>query len=34
MCRNWMGVHWRMDAQEGLLLGETVAVRILQQVRE
>ena len=27
-----LGVHWRFDSQEGLLLGEMVAVRILQQV--
>lgn len=25
------GVHYRFDSQEGLLLGETVAVRLLQQ---
>ena len=29
-----MGIHWRMDGQEGLLLGEMAGVRILQQVRE
>ena len=27
------GVHWRIDGQEGLTLGEMVAVRILQQVK-
>ena len=26
------GVHWRFDSEEGLILGETIAVRILQQV--
>ena len=29
-----VGIHWRFDGQEGLLLGEMAAVRILQQVRE
>ena len=28
-----VGIHWRFDGQEGLLLGEMVGVRILQQVR-
>ena len=31
--RQMCGVHWRIDGQEGLTLGETVAVRILQQVK-
>ena len=26
------GVHYRMDSEEGLRLGEIVAVRLLQQV--
>lgn len=26
------GVHYRFDSQEGLLIGEIVAVRLLQQV--
>ena len=30
-CRQMCGVHYRFDSQEGLLLGETVAVRLLQQ---
>ncbi|CAN0012995.1 unnamed protein product [Ectocarpus sp. 4 AP-2014] len=29
--RQMMGVHYRFDSIEGLLLGETVAVRMLQQ---
>nr|CAF04025.1 vanadium-dependent iodoperoxidase 1 [Laminaria digitata] len=29
--RNMLGVHWRIDSELGLLLGETAAVRILQQ---
>ncbi|CAM9093034.1 unnamed protein product [Laminaria digitata] len=29
--RNMCGVHWRIDSQQGLLLGEMAAVRILQQ---
>ena len=29
-----VGIHWRFDGQEGLLLGEMVGVRILQQVRD
>lgn len=28
-----MGVHYRFDSTEGLILGETVAVRMLHQVR-
>ena len=27
------GVHYRFDSEEGLILGEIVAVRLLQQVR-
>ena len=34
MCRQMVGIHWRFDGQEGLLLGEMVGVRILQQVRD
>ena len=30
--RGMDGVHWRFDSEEGLILGETIAVRILQQV--
>lgn len=30
--RQMMGVHYRFDSMEGLILGETIAVRILQQV--
>lgn len=33
-CRQMCGVHYRMDSEEGLLLGEIVGVRMLQQVRE
>ncbi|CAM9093102.1 unnamed protein product [Laminaria digitata] len=29
--RNMCGVHWRIDSQQGLLLGEMAGVRILQQ---
>ena len=32
-CRQMCGVHYRMDSEEGLLLGEIVGVRMLQQVR-
>lgn len=28
--RNWAGIHWREDAHEGILLGEKVAIRYLQ----
>ena len=34
ICRQMIGIHWRMDGQEGLLLGEIAGVRILQQVRD
>lgn len=27
-----MGVHYRFDSTEGMILGETVAVRLLHQV--
>lgn len=27
-----MGSHYRMDGTEGMILGETVAVRLLHQV--
>lgn len=29
--RDWAGVHYRTDATEGLLLGEYVAIGILQE---
>lgn len=29
-----MGIHWKTDRQDGLLLGEMVGVRILQQGRD
>lgn len=32
--RAMCGVHYRMDSVEGLHLGETVGVRMLQQVRD
>ena len=28
-----MGVHYRFDSTEGIILGETFAVRVLHQVR-
>lgn len=28
-----MGVHYRMDSHEGLILGEAIAVRRLHQVQ-
>ena len=31
--RSHIGVHWRMDGVYGALMGETNAVRRLQQVR-
>ena len=31
-CRQMLGIHYRFDGQEGLTLGETVAVRLLHQV--
>ena len=33
MGRNFAGIHWRSDGTEGLKLGETVAIRILQDYR-
>lgn len=30
MGRNWAGIHYRSDASEGLKLGETVAISLLQ----
>jgi hypothetical protein len=29
--RNWAGVHWKSDALESLLLGEKVAIELLEQ---
>lgn len=29
--RNMMGVHWRFDSENGLVLGEQVAVRVLSE---
>jgi hypothetical protein len=29
--RNWAGVHWRSDALDSVLLGEKVAIELLQQ---
>ncbi len=31
--RDFAGVHWRSDSTEGLTLGETVAIRILQDYK-
>ena len=31
--RSHLGVHWRMDGVYGALMGETSAIRRLQQVR-
>src|SRR5206468_3082948 len=33
MARDFAGVHWRSDAEEGLRLGEAVALRIMQDLR-
>ena len=33
MGRSHLGVHWRMDGVYGALMGETSAIRRLQQVR-
>lgn len=30
MARNWAGVHYRADADQGILLGEQVAIKYLQ----
>lgn len=32
MGRNFAGIHWRTDAMEGLKLGETVAIRVMQDL--
>lgn len=32
LCRQMCGVHYRFDSQEGLVLGEIIGVRMLQQV--
>lgn len=32
--RDFAGVHWRSDSTEGLTLGETVAIRILQDYKK
>ncbi|TEB12448.1 PAP2 superfamily protein [Pelotomaculum sp. FP] len=34
MGRDFAGIHWRTDGSEGLKLGETVAIRILQDYRD
>lgn len=31
--RNYAGVHWRSDAMEGMRLGETYAIRYLQEMK-
>jgi hypothetical protein len=31
--RNFAGLHWRSDGLEGLKLGETVAIRVLEELR-
>lgn len=30
LARDWAGIHWRQDAEQGILLGEQVAIRYLQ----
>jgi membrane-associated phospholipid phosphatase len=30
MARCWAGVHWRIDGEQGILLGEAVAIKYLQ----
>ncbi len=30
MARDFSGIHWRSDYQQGLLLRETVAINLLQ----
>lgn len=30
LARNWAGIHWRQDAEQGFVLGEQVAIRYLQ----
>ena len=32
MGRNFAGLHWRSDALDGLLLGEEVAIRVLEEL--
>jgi len=32
MARNWAGIHYRSDCVAGLLLGEDVAISILQDL--
>ncbi len=32
--RDTAGLHWRSDAMEGLMLGEAVAVSVLNDLRE
>jgi hypothetical protein len=34
MGRDFAGIHWRTDGSEGLKLGETVAIRLLQDYRD
>lgn len=34
MGRDFAGIHWRSDGSEGLKLGETVAIRLLQDYRD
>ena len=31
--RNFAGVHWRSDVEEGLLLGEAYAIQYLREMR-
>lgn len=33
MGRDFAGIHWRTDTSEGIMLGEAVAIRILQDYR-
>jgi hypothetical protein len=33
MGRCWAGIHWRSDVEEGLRLGEEVAIRVLREGR-
>jgi hypothetical protein len=30
LARSWAGIHWRQDGYQGILLGEEVAIRYLQ----
>lgn len=34
MGRDFAGIHWRTDSSEGMKLGETVAIRILEDYRD